>query len=201
MKNIKPIYIYGIGVILSALVFIFLSQKDETGFPKNAGGITNRQMPNDNIHKGLNNPAQLPNQYNVSAEIMKRMEMLKQAADDNPRDTAKQKAYADFLSEAHQPDKALVYYNKILSLYPGRIDVLFSVAYINYTERKFSAAEKILKRVISFDKNNLQAYYNLGAIAASEGNKAKAKEIWNKLVREHPGTKIAATARKSLGEI
>ncbi len=201
MKNIKPIYIYGIGVILSALVFIFLSQKDETAYPGNTGSMMNKQMPNDNIHNGLTNPAQLPNKNNVAEAIMQRMQMLKQAAESNPRDTAKLKAYADFLSAAHQPDEALVYYNKILSLYPKRIDVLFSAAYINYTKRNFAEAEKILKKVISYDRNNLQAYYNLGAIAASEGNKDKAKEIWSKLIKDHPTAQIASTAKKSLGEI
>lgn len=28
MKNIKPIYIYGVGIIIAALVFILLSRKD-----------------------------------------------------------------------------------------------------------------------------------------------------------------------------
>ena len=201
MKNIKPIYIYGIGVILSALVFIFLSQNDETNATRDAIGSVNRQMPHDNIHNGLTNPAQLPNQSNVSKDVMQHMQMLKQAAESDPRDTAKLKAYADFLSAAHQSDEALVYYNKILSMYPKRIDVLFSVAYLNYIKRNFAEAEKDLKKVISYDRNNLQAYYNLGAIAASEGDKEKAKEIWNNLIKEHPTAQIAATAKKSLSEI
>jgi len=200
MKNIKPIYIYGIGVIITALVFIFIS-KNDNNVTNNAGSIIGKQVPNDNIHKSLNNPAQLPNGSNVAEEIMQKMQMLKQESEKNPRDTANLKAYADFLSAAHQPDKAIDYYNKILSMYPRRTDVLVSIAYLNYMKRNFSEAEKDLEKVIKYDKNNLQAYYNLGAIAASKGDNDKAKEIWSKLIKDHPDAQIASTAKKSLNEI
>jgi len=68
-------------------------------------------------------------------------------------------------------------------------------------KRNFSEAEKDLEKVIKYDKNNLQAYYNLGAIAASKGDNDKAKEIWSKLIKDHPDAQIASTAKKSLNEI
>lgn len=201
MKNIRPIYVYGFGVIICALVFIFLSKKDNTVPANNSGSTVESQMPNDNIHKGLNDASGQPNKSNVAESVMQKMQMLKQEAEKNPRDTANLKAYADFLSAAHQPDQALEYYNKILSMYPKRIDVLFSAAYLNYMNRNFSGAESDLNKIITYDKNNLQAYYNLGAVAASAGNKNKAKEIWSKLVKDHPDAQIAGIAKKSLQEI
>jgi tetratricopeptide (TPR) repeat protein len=200
MKNIKPIYIYGMGIIIAALIFIFLSQKDASDLIKKPGSITNNNIPNDSIHKGLTGGI-TPDKNNVLKTIKQHLAMLKKAADESPSDTLKIRQYADFLAAAHQPDEALVYYHKILNKNPKRIDVLFSIANIYYTKHEFSETEKYLNKVLSYDKNNVLAYYNLGAIAASKGDKAKAKEIWSKIIREYPNSHIAETAKESLNEI
>ncbi len=201
IKNIRPVYIYGVGVIIAALVFIFLSQQDVTDLTKNPGNVANQNMPNDEVHKGLNGSVQAPNKDNVMETVMQHLTMLKKAVDESPNDTAKVKQYADFLAAAHKQDEALAYYDKILKVNPKRTDILFSVAFINYTKQNFANAEKYLDKVISYDKNNLQAFYNLGAIAASKGDKGKAKEIWSKLIKEHPKDQIAELAKKSMNEI
>ena len=200
MKNIKPIYIYGAGIIIAALVFIFLSQKDATDVVKNAPGITSKQMPNDSIHKGLTGGMQ-PGKDNVMEEVKQHLEMLKKAVNESPNDTLKIKQYAEFLAAAHQQDEALVYYNKILNVNPKRIDVLFSIAYIHYSKQEFPEAERYLNKVLLYDKDNVQAYYNLGAVAASKGDKVKAKEIWSKLIKDYPNAHISELAKKSMNEI
>jgi TolA-binding protein len=47
----------------------------------------------------------------------------------------------------------------------------------------------------------VQAYYNLGAVAASKGDKVKAKEIWSKLIKDYPKGDITELAKKSMNEI
>jgi tetratricopeptide (TPR) repeat protein len=200
MKNIKPIYIYGAGIIIAALVFILLSQKDASDVTKNSSDAANKQMPNDAIHKGLTGGKQ-PGKDNVMEEVKQRLAMLKKAVDESPNDTVKIKQYAEFLAAAHNQDEALVYYNKILNVNPKRLDVLFSIAYIHYMKQEFSEAEKYLGKIISYDKNNVQAYYNLGAVAASKGDKVKAKEIWSKLIKDYPKGDITELAKKSMNEI
>ena len=200
MKNIKPIYIYGVGIIVAALVFILLSQKDASDVAKIPDKVTNNQMPNDSIHKGLTGGAQ-PGKDNVMETVKQHLAMLKKGVDDSPNDTIKIKQYAEFLAAAHQPEDALIYYNKILNVNPKRIDVLFSIAYIHYTKQEFPEAEKYLNKVLLYDKNNVQAYYNLGAVAAGKGDKAKAKEIWSKLIKDYPKAQITELAKKSLNEI
>jgi tetratricopeptide (TPR) repeat protein len=200
MKNIKPIYIYGMGIIIAALVFIFLSQKESADTVKIPGRITDKQMPNDSIHKGLTGGTQ-PGKDNVMENIKKHLEMLKNAVDESPNDTLKIREYADFLAAAHQQDDALAFYNKILKVCPKRIDVLFSVAYIHYTKHEYSEAENYLNKILLYDKKNALAYFNLGAIAASKGDKAKAKEIWSKIIRDYPKSQISETAKESLNKI
>lgn len=200
--KIKPLYIYLFGIVLAVAAFFFISQDSGTSKIPAQNEIANRQMPNDAVHKGLQKTeAQSPDKNNVNSTVMKHLEMLKQAVDKSPKDTVKLKQYADFLAAAHQPGEALVYYNRILKINPKRTDVIFSVAYINYTERKFDEAEKLLKSVLSYDKNNLKVYYNLGAIAYSNGKKEKAKEIWEKLAKEHPNTAMGKMAQKSIKQM
>ena len=200
MKNIKPIYVYGMGIIIAALLFIFLSQKDSTDIAKNSGRITDKQMPNDSIHKGLTGSIQ-PGKDNVMENIKKHLEMLKNAVAESPNDTLKVREYADFLASAHQLDDALAFYNKILLAFPKRIDILFSVAYIHYTKHEYPEAENYLNKILLYDKENVLAYFNLGMIAASKGDKSKAKEIWSKIIRDYPKSQISEIAKESLNKI
>jgi tetratricopeptide (TPR) repeat protein len=201
MKNIKPVFIYGFGVVLALVVFWIISSQNNSTSKVPANDITNKQMPNDSLHRSLQMPGNKPDKANVMASVMKKMEKMKKDVEENPKDTVKIKQYAQFLEAAHQSKEALEYFDRILKIDPERIDILYSEAYINYRDRNFKDAEKLLHKIISIDKTSLQAYYNLGAVAFSSGNKAKAKEIWTKLVKQHPKSKIGKLAKKTLDQI
>ncbi len=197
MKKIKPLYIYLIGIILTIIIFYFITQDTKQTIPA-PGNISGNQMPQDQVHKGLQQP---PGATNVMPEVMQKMEEMKKDVDTHPNDTLKVREYADFLAEAHQKNQALIYYQKILNINPKRTDILFTVAYINYSNRNFAEAEKDLKQVLNFDRKNVQAYYNLGAIAASQGDKIKAEQIWTKLIMEFPQSSLAPRAKESITQL
>ena len=199
MKTIKPLYIYIAGIILAVLVFYFISN-NSTQTTSSSSKVNTNQMPQDKIHSELQNP-QAPGKNNVMAGIMQKMDELKMEVEAHPNDTLKIRQYADFLTEAHQKDQALIYYKKILNINPRRVDILYTVAYLNYVGKDFNAAEKNLNKILSIDKNNVNAYYNLGAIAVSQGNKAKAEQIWEKLVMEYPKSPIAQKAKDSIKQL
>ncbi len=198
MKNIKPLYIYLTGIVLAIAIFYFISQSTSQTTPSPMSGGSS-QMPQDQIHNGIQNPP--PGKDNVMASVMQKMEDMKKDVDAHPNDTLKIRQYADFLAEAHQKDKAINYYQKILNINPKRIDILFTVAYLNYVQKNFDEAENYLHKVIAVDKNNVQAYYNLGAIAASKGDKVKAQQIWTKLVMEFPNSPLAPRAKESISQL
>ena len=191
----KPLYAYlSLVVILIVLLVVFTQKNKNSEAP---GDITNQEMPNDDVHKGLQN-GEAPNKSNVSADIIRKMEELKKEADENPDDTLKLKAYADFLTEAHKPDEAVEYYQKILKVNPKRADVLFSLSFIYYNKHDYDKSEEYTNKILSFDKNNPLALYNLGAISATKGDKNKAKEIWNEIITKFPNSEAAKTAEQSL---
>ena len=201
MKKIKPLYIYIAGIIIAVIVFYFISE-NSSQTTSSSSKIQSNQMPQDQIHSGLQNSnPQAPGKDNVMAGVMQKMDELKKDVDAHPNDTLKIRQFADFLAEAHQKNQALVYYQKILNINPKRIDILFTVAYLNYLDKNFDAAEKNLNKILAVDKNNVNAYYNLGAIAVSQGNKTKAEQIWKKLAMDFPQSPLAQKAKESIKQL
>ncbi len=197
----KFVYLYiilGFGVI-ATLIIISVGNKN----PRTADtNISNQQIPDDNVHNGLQNPTKEdPSKSNVSPEVYQKMDELKKDVDANPLDTAKMRAYADFMTAAHKQEEALPYYEKIIRRDPRRNDILFNLAMIYYNQQNLDKAEDYTNRILKNDKNNTQAIYNLGAIAAGKGDKEKAREIWNKLITDFPSDEVSQLARSSLGKL
>ncbi len=194
----KPLYAYlSLVVILIVFLVVFTQKNNSIETPQD---IANKEIPNDDIHKGLQN-GEAPSRSNVSADIIHKMEELKKEAEENPNDTLKLKEYADFLTEAHKPDEAIQYYQKILKVDPKRTDVYFALSFIYYNKHDYDKSEKYTNKILSYDKKNPLALYNLGAIWATKGDKNKAKEIWNEIITKFPNSEAAKTAEESLSNL
>ena len=198
--KIKPFYFYA-GLVVIVIIFLIISTQNND----NKNLVSNQQdqeMPQDDIHKGMNPPGQqAPSKSNVSGDIMRHMEFLKKQVEESPNDTAKIKEYADFLYMAHQTDRALPLYQKLARLSPKNSDVHFSLAYIYYNNHDLDKAEKETDIILSYDKNNPQALYNKGAIIAVKGDKERAQKIWNDIVNKYPGTEAAQLAKSALQKL
>jgi tetratricopeptide (TPR) repeat protein len=190
----KPQYFYIILVVILVALIVIFTQKKSSNVPAD---IANKEIPNDEIHKGLKGN-ETPGKSNVSAEVIHKMEELKKAAEENPNDTLKLREYADFLSEAHKPDEAIQYYQKILQKYPKRTDILFSLSLIYYNKHNYNKTEELTNKILSYDKNNPLALYNLGAIYATKGDNKRAEKLWNEIIQKYPNTEAAKIAKQSL---
>jgi len=62
-------------------------------------------------------------------------------------------------------------------------------------------AEVVTKKIIKMDDNNLEAKYNLGVIAAVQGNSDEAKKVWKELSKKYPDEEVGKLAAKSLEQI
>jgi tetratricopeptide (TPR) repeat protein len=159
-------------------------------------------MPDDDVHKQLKSPGgNSPGKENVSEEYRKKLAELKEAVDSNPSDTLAMRNYADFLSASHKMNEAIPYYEKILEVNPKRADIYFSLALIYYNKQDLVKCEDLNNSVLSFDPKNQMALYNLGAIAATQGKKDKAKEFWNKVVSINAESETGKLAKESLGKL
>jgi tetratricopeptide (TPR) repeat protein len=199
--KIKPAFLYGALVVI-AVLFLLIFTTREDSVSKDSPDLTDQQMPDDDIHRGLQNPMnKQPGKDNVSEEVKHQLEMLKKAIEKNPQDTLSLREYADLLAAAHRADEAIVYYNKILDISPARSDIFFSLAFIYYQKKDYDKVEELTNKILLYDPGNAQAKYNLGAVSAVKGNKEKAKQIWEKLIIDYPGTEVSALAKSSLQKL
>ncbi|MBZ0199865.1 MAG: tetratricopeptide repeat protein [Ignavibacteriaceae bacterium] len=194
----KPVYIYVVLVLAAVALFIFIPQSNGS---KKTADLTNEEMPQDDIHKGLDSKQGPPNKDNVTGNIKHQMDMMKKAVEENPNDTLVVKDYADFLAAAHRRDEAIPLYERILKIDPKRSDILFNLAFIYYGEQKFDKAKETTKRILKIAPDDLRAHYNLGAIAQAEGNTAEAKEIWTELAEKHAATETGKLAKESIDKL
>lgn len=193
----KIIYLYLAVFTIAIILLVVLTQEEDTTPLRSP---TN-QLPNDDIHKDMQNNSSSPSSGNVNQDVIRKMQELKEASENNPNDTARIREYADFLSAAHKQEEAIKLYERILKKDSKRIDILFSLSFIYYNKQNIPKAEEITNRILTIDENNLQARYNLGALAASRGEKQKAREIWTKIIIEHPGTQESQLAETSLKQL
>lgn len=197
----KAKYFYGgVAITAAAILLIIGTQESSTS---NQPSVSNDQMmPDDDVHKELKNQMNnSPGKENVSEEYKRKLSELREAVDNNPSDTLAMREYADFLSASHKMNEAIPYYEKILNVNPKRTDIYFSLAIIYYNKQDFTKCEGANNKVISYDSENQMALYNLGAIAATQGNKEKAKEYWNKVISINSKSETGKLAQESLSKL
>lgn len=196
----KPIYLYGF-ILLAVITTLIVISRSNSSKETVKGDITQKQMPQDDVHKNLGTQQQYPTGANVNQEVFKKLEVMKKLADAKPTDTLKIREYADFLSAAHKPDEAIMYYEKILSIDKKRKDIYLSITLDYYNLNKLDKAEEVTRRMLQIFPNDPMANYNIGAIEATKGNKEKAREIWNKLINNNPADKISELAKSSMSKL
>lgn len=200
--KIKLLYIYTVIVIVIIVILFFSVNNNNKHSAKAQSDLENKEMPNDEVHKGFNLPGkESPTKENVSASVSERLIELKTAVEKKPNDTLKLREYADFLTAAHRPDEAVIYYEKILDIDSQRKDVLFDLVFIYYNKRNYDKAENLTRSMLKIYPTDTQAMYNLGAIKASSGNKVEAKEIWEKMIKLYPNSPSADLAKTSLSKL
>lgn len=199
--KIKPLYVYGI-VILLVIAVIVITSIDSTEVKNDIINDPQAVMPQDDIHKGLsNNQGAGPSKSDVKPEFWENLDKMGKEVEANPNDTLKMRKYAELLSMAHQTDKALEQYEKILKRDLNRVDILLSEGLLYFNEGKYSEAEKVTSRVLDINKNHLEAKFNLGVIAVSQGDKEKARKIWTELAENNPGSEASEYAKEALKKL
>ena len=197
----KAIYLYGIIAIAAIAVLIIVGIQDSSN-PGEPPVTDNQIMPDDDVHKQLKNQGSTsPGKENVSEEYKKKLAGLKEAVDNNPSDTLAMREYADFLSASHKMNEAIPYYQKILEINPKRSDIYFSLAVVYFNKQDYKKCEDENNKVLTFDPKNQMALYNLGAIAATQGKKDKAKKFWNEVISINAQSETGKLAQESLGKL
>jgi tetratricopeptide (TPR) repeat protein len=198
--KVKPIYLYlgAFAVFLVALIIFSKVAKDSGSAQPLAA---NAQVPNDDIHSGMRSrEGGGPSKNDVMKEAVDKMNQLKADVENNPKDTTKIRLLADMLS-AHEPDQAIMYYEKILKVDRKRTDILLQLTFSYYNKGDMKKAVEYNNKVLEIDKNNLYALYNSGGLAQAQGDKQKALKIWQDIAAKNPKTEVGHIASEAAKQL
>jgi len=187
MKNRLP-YIYLLSFIVCAVTILFVGWK-----LNHSSNLSNDGKKIESINKnGMNDAA---------ANISQKLAELKREIDNNPQDTLKMKEYANLLGGVHNDREAAKVFENILLIGPNRIDVMLVLTYIYFTLGNTAQAEEYTHRVLTINKDNPEAIFNLGIIELKKGNKEKAKQILNSVINKFPNNNVALYAKSTLKKL
>ncbi len=197
----KSIYVYLGVIVVFIFAIVFFS-----GVTKKANNTVSfsegSQMPDDEIHGGMRSRGngEMPGKENVMQEMKEKMNTLKMAIEKNPNDTAKVREYAD-LQIAHNPEEAIKLYERIIKVDPKRTDILLQLTFTFYNIGDIEKAIEYNNKVLSIDKNNLFAQYNVGGLAQVKGDNKKAIAIWKEIVKKYPNSEVAHIAEQAAKQL
>jgi tetratricopeptide (TPR) repeat protein len=197
----KPIYLYGLLVVVTLVILIVVSQQNsiESG---NINFDQSQNLPDDEVHKQIQNQrSNTPSKENISESFKQKLSGLRTEIEKNPEDTVAIKEYADLLAASHKMDEAIIYYEKILERDKKRSDIYFSLSLIYFIKKDFVKAEDQNKKVLNYDLQNQMALYNIRAIAATQGDVDKAKKFWDQVIKINPQSETGRLAEESLAKL
>ena len=198
----KPLYMYGIIFLIIIVVIILTSSNDKEKLTSVTNPIGEKEMPKDAVHQGMDGMSiDGPSKSNVREDFWAKLENSKIVLEKNPNDTLAMKNYAQMLGMSHQTEEAIALYEKILAIDPNRVDILLAEGSAYYNTQNFEMAEVVTKKIIAIDDSNLEAKYNLGVIAASQGKDDVARKIWEELAGKYPNDKVGKLASNALVQI
>lgn len=198
--NFSPKVFYPLLLAVLVVGVVLYTQFGETQESNTIAKTQTNKMPMDEAHNGMGGEG-TPSSANVSKDFLQEVETLKQKVEANPKDTLSMREYAELLHASHKQDLAIKYYEKILNINPKRTDIMFALSIVYFDQQNFGKSEEYVNKILTIDKNDHQVIYNLGVIAATLGNKEKARSVWEDIIKRFPGTETSSLARESLDRL
>jgi tetratricopeptide (TPR) repeat protein len=96
---------------------------------------------------------------------------------------------ADSYISIGKTDTALRILQNLLSKKPADLELLNSLAYINYKLKKYDPAIEYWDRMLEFDKQNSRALYMIGMSYQKKGDKEKGRALCEKAIAMDPSLK------------
>jgi tetratricopeptide (TPR) repeat protein len=111
------------------------------------------------------------------------------------------------LDRAHARFQAGAYWetiddlNRAIEIAPERADLyVYRGSAYRYVDAPTMAREN-LERALKIDSDNVEALFELGALARIQGDTAAARERWMAVIRRAPGSGLAQAARENLQQM
>jgi tetratricopeptide (TPR) repeat protein len=104
--------------------------------------------------------------------------------------------------DAHQPKPSVDAYARALALQPDDANVLTDQGVMYRELHDYDKALRNFQRASQLQPTHVQSLYNQGVVYAFDlHDRAKAVEIWNRVIQLAPASEDAARARSALAEL
>lgn len=141
-----------------------------------------------------------PSAENVDPNFHARLMTLRDRLATAPDDTTTLLEAARLEQDAHQLDAAAEHYERLLAIAPRTHQVWLDLANVYAGLGRWDDARRASERMLERYPGDPSALYNLGAIAANQGDRAEAERHWT-AVRDGDDGELAAQAEASLSQL
>ena len=139
-----------------------------------------------------------PDASNVTVSANEQLEALKKQVAIAPDDTTHLARLARILQDAHQPQEAITYYSRYLTLRPKNRQAWLDLANIQASLNRWEDALITTRTMLSHYPSDASGQYNLGAIYANQGMTDDARRTWSEVATQEVDTAMAQMAQESL---
>ncbi len=103
---------------------------------------------------------------------------------------------SDSYVAAGQPEKGLELMMHVLEKKPADLDLLYSIANVNYKLKRYDSAIDYWDRILSYDKQNARALYMIGMSYQKKGDTQKGRQLCDKAIEMDPSLKNLKQEKK-----
>lgn len=141
-----------------------------------------------------------PSAQNVDPVVHARLMTLRRDVEAAPRDTALLFELARMEYDAHQLEPAVATFERLLAVAPDHRQAYLDLAQALVTLGRPEDASGAMERLLDRYPGDLAALYNLGAIAANQGDNDGARRHWTQVAAANDA-EMARRASESLAEL
>ncbi|MCX7797860.1 MAG: tetratricopeptide repeat protein [Melioribacter sp.] len=176
---VKLLYILAFLIVVGGII-IYSSGT----FDKPIKDVSVNQMPNDEIHRGIN------------LESIKQINALEEELKLNPHDKSKLLSLAHLLNDSGFKERAIEKYKEYLRLDPSNADVIVDMGVCYYELKNNEEALRLMKEALKYQPKHQIAHLNIGVVLLASGKREEAKQWWKKAVEINPENEIGKRAQE-----
>lgn len=160
--------------------------------------VMSQQAPAGAMPQATQQNGQDPFDMESMMPVFHRIDSLKNAVKENPKDTNALLHLAALFDMAGKFEQAAEYYRSLLAVTPENVEARMNLAgnYFNLKQNEAAIAE--LETALKHQPDYDFALYNLGVIYETTHEHEKAAEMWNKVIALDSLSSLANQARESL---
>ncbi|SRR5690606_4788509 len=142
-----------------------------------------------------------PTAENVAPSFHSQLMTLRQRVAESPEDTTHLIRLARLQQDGHRLEEAAASYERLLELAPDHRQAHLDLALVYGELGRWDDARRVTEALLARDADDPAGLYNLGAIAANQGDYDQARTVWTRVQAQTRDAGLARRAASSLQQL